>query len=97
MKVTIVFLGASLWLGIQGCYVECTDGSVINVLSSHQTPCAGNQKYIYAQDGYADIVHFDGRPDPCVYGIGFGLMKIPHNVIGCENGVRWRSCVRNRC
>lgn len=93
---TILSIASLLLLGADACFVECVDGHEENVLGM-RTACPGSQRYIYAADGFADIVYFDGRPSSCVDSVGFSLYDVPQNVIGCANGVRGKCCGRHRC
>lgn len=96
MQTTPILAIAGLLLGVDACYVRCSDGTTVTV-GRNDTPCPGRQTYIYAAPGYADIVYFEGRPNSCVDGEGFSLSNVPQNVVGCGNGVRGRCCGRDRC
>lgn len=97
MRATTILAIAGLLLGVDACYVTCSDGSVVDVGRYH-TPCPGRQTYVRAASGFADIVYFDGgRASSCADGEGFSLLNVRENVVGCGNGVRGSCCGRNRC
>lgn len=96
MRASISLL-LGLSLSADACYVICKNAGTVDV-GPNQTPCPGQQEFVYAAPGFADIVYFDGgKHYQCADSAGFNLAKIPQNIIGCSNGVRGRCCGTERC
>lgn len=97
MRATAVVTLVGLVLGADACFVRCSDGTEHDV-GYYDTPCPGQQAYVHAGPGFADIVFFDGgRPSSCVDAEGFSLANVKENIVGCGNGYQGRCCGRNRC
>lgn len=97
MQFSIIIAALGLFMGADACYVRCRSGEVIDV-QSDTIACPGEQEYVFAAAGFADIVHFDGgKPHACVDGEGFSLKHIAQNIIGCDNFVRGTCCGHDRC
>lgn len=98
MRASTVITVLSLLVGADACWVRCTDGSVHDVGSNGPDVCSGQQKYVFASEGFADLVYFAGnRPHACVDYEGFSLEHIAEDIVTCQNFVRGTCCGHDRC
>ncbi|KAJ6781863.1 hypothetical protein PWT90_06520 [Aphanocladium album] len=102
MRPKIIITGLSMLLSVDACYLWCKGGNGrplnINMENGNPPACPGEQDFVFAAEGYADIVYFDGgKHYQCADHEGFSLKHIKQNVIACSNGVRGKCCGTERC